>query len=232
MEISVNKQNKTIDKNIEKLSILKIYNNQDGEFREINQYPGQLGEAGALFKWFKFKFIPGGELSSRPVMFVDGDESFTKTGIESVIGAEESMKRNNNYEFFEKFDAINRFALNNEVLLNGKAKIVGNNKDTGFISWLVITESSKESFFIIANEKPPTEVTRNSAGEVVNAENKAIYNIETLVPKDFSVVSEYVFDKEELDFSEKTEINNLSDNKLCFEKLEPSEFHIYKVLRL
>jgi len=224
--------NKTIDKNTEKLSILKIYNNQDGEFREINQYPGQLGEAGALFKWFKFKFIPGGELSSRPVMFVDGDESFTKTGIESVIGAEESMKRNNNYEFFEKFDAINRFALNNEVLLNGKAKIVGNNKDTGFISWLVITESSKESFFIIANEKPPTEVTRNSAGEVVNAENKAIYNIETLVPKDFSVVSEYVLENNSLEFSETTEVNNLSENKLCFEKLEPSEFHIYKVLRL
>ena len=222
--------NKTIDKNIEKLSILKIYNNQDGEFREINQYPGQLGEAGALFKWFKFKFIPGGELSSRPVMFVDGDESFTRTGIESVIGAEESMKRNNNYEFFEKFDAINRFALNNEILLNGKARIIGSNKDTGFISWLVTSESSKENVFVVANEKPPTEVTRNSGGEVINAENKAIYNIETLVPKDFSVVSEYVFDKEELDFSEKTEINNLSDNKLCFEKLEPSEFHIYKVV--
>ena len=222
--------NKTIDKNTGKLSILKIYNNQDGEFREINQYPGQLGEAGALFKWFKFKFIPGGELSSRPVMFVDGDESFTKTGIESVIGAEESMKRNNNYEFFEKFDAINRFALNNEVLLKGKAKIIGNNKDTGFISWLVTSETSKESLFVVANEKPPTEVTRNSAGEVVNVENNPIFSIETLVPKDFSVVSEYVFDREDLDFSGKTEINNLSDNKLCFEKLEPSEFHIYKVL--
>jgi len=222
--------NKTIGKNKEKMSILKIYNNQDGEFREINQYPGQLGEAGALFKWFKFKFIPGGELSSRPVMFVDGDESFTKTGIESVIGAEESMKRNDNYEFFEKFDAINRFALNNDVLLNGKAKIVGNNKDTGFISWLVTFENSKENIFVVANEKPPTEVTRNSAGEVVDVENQAIYNIETLVPRDFSVVSEYVFDREELDFSEKTEVNNLSDNKLYFEKLEPSAFHIYKVL--
>ncbi|MBR1618040.1 hypothetical protein IJ670_07810, partial [bacterium] len=62
------------------LSILKGYNNQDGEFRDINQYPGQLGFQGALFKWFKFKFIPGGKFAQRPTLFVDGDESFTKTG--------------------------------------------------------------------------------------------------------------------------------------------------------
>ena len=43
------------------LSILKSYNNQDGEFRAIDQYPGQLGERGALFKWFKYKFLPGGK---------------------------------------------------------------------------------------------------------------------------------------------------------------------------
>lgn len=222
--------NKSIDKNAEKLSILKIYNNQDGEFREINQYPGQLGEAGALFKWFKFKFLPGGDFSSRPVMFVDGDESFTKTGIESVIGAEESMKRNNNYEFFEKFDAINRFALNNDVLLNGKAQMVDKNTETGFISWLVTSENSKESIFVVANEKPPTEVARNSEGEVVNFENKPVYNVETTIPKGFLVVLEYILNCDDLDFSEKIEINNLSENKLCFEKLEPSEFHIYKLL--
>lgn len=220
--------NKTIGENTEKLSILKIYNNQDGEFREINQYPGQLGEAGALFKWFKFKFIPGGELASRPVMFVDGDESFTKTGIESAIGAEESMKRNNNDEFFEKFDAINRFALNNTILLKGKARMVGNNKETGFVSWLISSENSKESLFVIANEKPPTEVTRNYEGEFVSVENQAVYNIETIVPKGFSVVSEYIY--KNLDFLEKFEINNLSENKFCFEKLEPSEFHIYKLV--
>ena len=34
------------------LSILKTYNNQDGEFEAINRYPGQLGEQGALFKWY------------------------------------------------------------------------------------------------------------------------------------------------------------------------------------
>ena len=85
------------------LSILKTYNNQDGEFRAIDQYPGQLGEDGALFKWFKYKFLPGGKNAQRPVMFIDGDESFTQTGIESVIGEEISMRRNKNLEFFNKF---------------------------------------------------------------------------------------------------------------------------------
>ena len=50
----------------EKLSILKTYNNQDGEFRCIDQYPGQLSENGALYKWFKYKFLPGGKFAERP----------------------------------------------------------------------------------------------------------------------------------------------------------------------
>ena len=34
----------------------------------------------ALLKLFKYKFIVGGNNANRPLMFVDGDESFTKTG--------------------------------------------------------------------------------------------------------------------------------------------------------
>lgn len=224
------KYNKTL-KNTVTLSILKAYNNQDGEFREINQYPGQLGEDGALFKWFKFKFLPGGEYASRPVMFLDGDESYTQKGIEATIGAEESMLRNDNYEFFRKFDAINRFALNNEVLSNGRAEIVDCDEKTGFISWLVTSKGSKEGVLVAANEKPPTEVTRNEKGEVVNVENKPVLNIKTTVPKGFSVVSEYILPENSLTFSEKSEINNLSKENLSFKKLNPAEFHIYKVMK-
>lgn len=220
--------NKMVAGNQGKLSILKIYNNQDGEFREINQYPGQLSEEGALFKWFKYKFLPGGSLASRPVMYIDGDESFTKTGIEAVIGAEESMKRNNNYEFFKRFDAISRFAINNKVLISGKVQLIASDKDSGFVSWLVSSDNSQEKLFVIANENPPTEVTRNSEGEVVNAENKAIYNVEAFVPAKYSMVSEYIL--EDKDYAEKQEISNLSGDKLSFEKLEPSEFHIYKLI--
>ena len=224
--------NKLIEENKEKLSILKVYNNQDGEFREINQYPAQLGEAGALFKWFKFKFLPGGRTSSRPVMFIDGDESFTQKGIEAAINAEESMQRNNNYEFYRKFDAINRFALNNEILLDGKAQIVDQNKETGFISWIVehLYEGSKEKLFVVANEKAPIEITRNSEGQVITIENKPFHNVEVIIPEGFSVILEYVLEENSRDFAEKTEISNLSENKLWFEKIEPSEFHVYKVL--
>lgn len=222
--------NESIPKNKEKLSILKIYNNQDGEFREINQYPGQLGEEGALFKWLKFKFLPGGNLASRPVMFVDGDESFTKTGIESVIGAEESMQRNNNYEFFRKFDAINRFAINNNILLEGKAEIIEQDEETGFISWIVSSDNAPEKLFVVANEKSPTEVSRDSEGEVVDVVNKPVFNVKAVIPEGFSVVSQYSLENFQ-DFYEKTEIKNLSGNKLVFEKLNPSEFYFYKILR-
>ena len=98
--------NANLPQDASKLSILKSYNNQDGEFSEIDQYPGQLGEVGALLKLFKYKFIVGGPNAQRPVMFVDGDESFTKTGTEFTIGHETSLKRENNEEFFKKFNVF------------------------------------------------------------------------------------------------------------------------------
>lgn len=106
----------------EKLSILKTYNNQDGEFRCIDQYPGQLGENGALFKWFKYKFLPGGKFAERPMLYVDGDESFTKRGIESVIGEEISMPREKHYDFYKKFNAIDMFVKITELFATAKLK--------------------------------------------------------------------------------------------------------------
>ena len=111
------------------LSILKTYNNQDGEFEAINRYPGQLGEQGALFKWFKYKFLPGGRNAQRPVMYIDGDESFTKTGMEYIIGNEVSMKREKDYDFYAKFDAIDRFVKNSPVITDGEAHIIRQDDD-------------------------------------------------------------------------------------------------------
>ena len=108
------------------LSVLKTYNNQDGEFEAIDRYPAQLGSEGALFKWFKYKFLSGGKFAQRPVMYVDGDESFTNGGIEAAIGSEISMKREKDYEFFAKFDAIDRFVKNNSIITDGD--VVGDNE--------------------------------------------------------------------------------------------------------
>jgi len=210
------------------MSILKAYNNQDGEFREINQYPGQLGEEGALFKWFKLKFLPGGELANRPVLFLDGDESFTKTGIESVIGAEESMKRAENHDFFAKFDAIDRFAKNSELLNSGKAIAHQFDKESGFASWTVEKLGVQEKILVVANEKPPVE-TLQVDGEWTEVTYKAVQNAEMQAPAGYSISAEYIYDSKTGDFAEKQDVPNLNGNTLSFSVLNPSEFHIYKV---
>ncbi|EKE03430.1 MAG: hypothetical protein ACD_20C00203G0003 [uncultured bacterium] len=241
--IADNKQieeyNSSIEKGNQLLSILKTYNNQDGEFRAIDQYPAQLSEEGALFKWFKFKFLPNGKLAQRPVLYVDGDESFTKTGIEKVIGQEISMERNDNYEFYRKFDAISRFAMHNEFTHCGIAQIHQPNEDkSGFVSWIINKElglGDDEKLFIVTNENPPTEVVRkyneNGNVEIINQTSESIYNKEAYVPEGFRVASEYILPDDSLEFVEIADISNISDNKLIFEKLDPSEFHIYKLQR-
>ncbi len=221
--------NGTLNNEKNLLSILKTYNNQDGEFREINQYPGQLGEKGALFKWFKFKFLPLGEKAQRPVLYIDGDESFTKKGVEKAIGVEESMERVANFEFFKKFDAINRFALDCDFLLKGFSELYCANNETGLVSWFVKDDEDKERLLIIANEKPTTQTIRNENGYLVEIKNKSECDVEVLVPDGFSVEKEILFKEDS--FEEKTEINNLSENKFFFDKIEPSDFYIYKLER-
>lgn len=214
---------------INDLSILKTYNNQDGEFRIIDQYPGQLGEEGALFKWFKYKFLPGGKYAQRPVLYVDGDESFTKTGIEKTIGNEVSLVREKNYKFFAKFDAINRFAKSQELITEGEAQIIDQEED-GFVSWMISKEPLKTAFLIVANYLAPTEKITEEDEEgshVKIKKGKTVEDKSIHLPGDYSVKSEFVFDGK--DFVEK-EFKS-SENTLSFEKLEPSEFKIYLLVK-
>ena len=215
------------------LSILKIYNNQDGEFRDIDQYPGQLGEDGALFKWFKYKFLPGGKNAQRPVMFIDGDESFTKTGIEGVIGAEVSMPREKNYKFFNKFNAINKFALENRLTREGEAQIIAFDDD-GFVSWMISKDPLKESLLIVANYQAPTEkVTETQEDGFSNTyikEGSKVFDKTVQMPCDYSIVSEYVYkdgDTGEGKFEEV--IFEKPETSMHFGELNPSEFKIFKI---
>lgn len=210
------KYNESFDTN--RLSILKTYNNQDGEFRAINQYPGQLGEDGALFKWFKFRFLPHNNGASRPSLYVDGDESFTKTGIERVIGLEVSMERNRNDEFFQKFDAIYRFSMNNDILLSGTAKVF-EEKEDGFVSW-VVENGSNEALFVVANQNNPTEVS-NEDGKFVEKKSKPIKISEVKIPENYKVISEYHF--EDGDFVEK------QTEQVFLNTLNPAGFHFYRI---
>lgn len=208
-----------------KLSILKTYNNQDGEFSAIDQYPGQLSEKGALFKWFKYKFLPGGKNAQRPVLYVDGDESFTKTGIEKTIGNEISMKRGKNLEFFAQFDAISRFTKSQELITEGEAQVILQ-EDDGFVSWMISKEPLKTALLVVANYNPPTEkiTVEDKEGSFSQIKKgEAVLDKSLRLPGDYKIKSEFIFDGD--DFVEKgVEIQN---NSLFFEKLEPSEFKVY-----
>ncbi len=223
------------------LSILKGYNNQDGEFRDINQYPAQLGQTGALFKWFKMKFIPGGKFAQRPTLFVDGDESFTKTGIERVISKEISMVRNFDWDFFEKFNALNYFASHSKLINNGKA-VLHIQQDNGFVCWEIVPEGNlnknqkQETYLITANYFAPSEL-KDVQDELGHIEKKIVRG---KITKDNTVkikegkklVSCFDFDYDEFKkcmFIEKP-LENPIENQITFKELRPCEFRVYKMI--
>ena len=214
----------------EKLSILKTYNNQDGEFRCIDQYPGQLGENGALYKWFKYKFLPGGKFAGRPMLYVDGDESFTKRGIESVIGEEISMPREKHYDFYKKFNAIDIFVKNNPIITGGEAQIILQDDD-GFAAWIISKVPEKTAYLVVSNYKYTTErVTmfdenNKSYSEIMH--NKPVFDKTINLPSDYTIQKELYIDGDEFvasPFDEET-------STLHFDKLEPSEFRVYELKR-
>ncbi|MBQ8848412.1 MAG: hypothetical protein IJ003_05655 [Candidatus Gastranaerophilales bacterium] len=224
------------------LSILKGYNNQDGEFRDINQYPGQLGAQGALFKWFKMKFIPGGKFAQRPTLLVDGDESFTKIGIERVISKETSMVRNYDWNFFEKFNALDYFAQNDELLNTGRA-VLHNQENNGFVCWEVVPDSADKSkktkqptYLIVANYFSPSEL-KDVQDEKGKVEKK---NVRGTITRDNTIkikrgkklVSYFDFELDELNkcmFVEKPLESEIT-KQITFKELRPGEFKVYKMI--
>ncbi len=214
------------------LSILKTYNNQDGEFRTVNRYIGLTDKEEALFKWFKFKFLPAGKYAQRPVLYCDGDESFTKIGIESTIQEEISLIRSDDEDFFYKFDAIRRFAINNELTLEGEAQIIHNNKD-GYISWLISKETSKEALIIAADFYSANEkllsFNKNGIEEYKIKRNSSVKNKKIEIPGDYKLVSEFIWSEDKKDFTEHYFDKDLRTIKI--DKLAPCEFRIFKIKR-
>ncbi|MBO7673251.1 hypothetical protein J6S88_07590 [bacterium] len=213
-------------KNKNYLSILKTYNNQDGEFHAIDQYPAQLGAEGALFKWFKYKFLPGGKFAQRPMLYADGDESFTKGGLEHIINEEVPLVRAQDYPFFDKFDAIDRFVKENPLITDGEAQIIREDDD-GFVAWIITKEPLKDGFLIVANYKSATERTVDANGEPAQVQNLPVYDKIIMLPADYTIVFEYKFDgisfvKEE--FSESSELK--------FDEIDNSEFRIFGTKKL
>lgn len=213
-----------------RLSILKTYNNQDGEFRAIDQYPGQLTAEGALFKWAKYKLLPGGKYAQRPVMYVDGDETFTKRGIESVIGEEMAMPREKNYDFYNKFDALDRFVKSQPIITDGEAQIILQ-EDDGFVVWMISKEPLKKAFLVAANYNYPTEfvtINEDTGSHKEWKKGKSVFNKTIKLPGDFNLQAEYIL--KDSKYSAKYFDTTLSE--LEFEELKPGEFKIYSVNKL
>lgn len=212
------------------VSVLKTYNNQDGEFPVFDRYPTQLGENGAIFKWFKYKFLSGGKFANRPVLYVDGDESFTQKEVEKTVGNEISMKRNKNYHFFNRFDSVNRLAKSFEVVTEGEAQIILQ-EDDGFVAWLITKETLKNALLIVANYKAPTEKFNETDenGNQITVEKKGedIFDKSITLPADYTVTCEHQFNGE--DFEKQN--CKVEDNTLHFDKLYPSQFKIFELQR-
>ena len=181
-----------------------------------------------MYKWFKYKFLPGGKFATRPVMYVDGDESFTQTGIERTINAEVPMIREKNYYFYAKFDAISRFVKSQEVVVNGEAQIIAEDKE-GFATWLITKEPLKQAFLIVSNCNSPFEkfnkVLENGKSYTEVKVGTDIYNKTVNIPGDYAAVAEYVFDGRNfslVDFAS-------PEYSLTFPSLYPGEFKIFVI---
>ncbi len=210
------------------LSILKTYNNQDGEFGPFNQYPGQLGRQGALLKFLMLKFLPGGKQAQQPLLLVDGDESFTKDGFAETIAAEIKLKRADDEAFFEQFDALQRFAAHHPALHSGQAELLlweGNQRP---VMWLVRATQTTDagSLLVVANPQYPTWIASIN-GVFVQKTGQSHYNQRLDLPKGLQVSAEYLYDPQSREFTSK--LLNAPTAELFFEVLHPAEFHFFQV---
>lgn len=212
------------------LSILKTYNNQDGEFAAIDRYPAQLGRDGALFKWFKYKFLPGGKNAQRSMLYIDGDESYTERGIEAAIGSEIAMSRNSDEEFFKRFDAIDRFVKNCDIITDGEAHIIRQDDD-GFVAWQISKTESKDALLIMANYSSPTEkflVEEGDKSYTEIREGREVFDKTIVLPCDCQLISEYKYNGE--DYIEERLQEPM--NEITMNKLMPAEYKIYHMNRV
>ena len=162
-------------------------------------------------------------------MFVDGDESFTARGIESVIGAEISMKRNKNWNFFEKFDAIDRFVANSKLITSGTSELI-EQKEDGFVAWKIKSDKVDFEYLIVANYLAPTEL-KDVEGCKKVVKGAPTFN-NTIKLEGSKIVSYFDFAHSDM-FKMALQENQLEhqiENEICFEVIQPSEFKIYKML--
>ena len=146
-------------------------------------------------------------------MYIDGDESFTNGGIEGAINCEASMKRDKDYDFYAKFDALDRFVKSNAVITDGEAHIIRQDDD-GFV------------VLVVANFNSPSEKFCED-GVTELREGHEVFDKTIELSCDYSIVSEFRFDG--VDYIEEKFV--AATNSLAFGKIMPAEFKFFTVIK-
>ena len=139
------------------------------------------------------------------------------------------MKRDKDYDFFSKFDAIDRFVKNNSVITDGEAHIIRQDDD-GFVVWQIQKEGLKNSILVVANYNSPTEkflVEENGNSWTEEREGHEVFDKTIELSCDYSIVSEFRFDG--TDYIEEKFV--AATNSLSFGKIMPAEFKFFTVIK-
>ena len=140
------------------------------------------------------------------------------------------MPREKNYDFYNKFDAIDRFVKAQPIITDGEAQIIIQ-EDDGFTAWMISKEPLKKAFLIIANSQFPTEfvsVEDENGSHKEWKKGNTICNKSIKLPGDFSVTAEYMLKDNK--YTPKPFEKPLSE--LNFTELKPAEFRIYTLKRV
>ena len=147
-----------------------------------------------------------------------------------VIGEEISMPREKHYDFYKKFNAIDKFVKNNSIVNNGEAQIIIQDED-GFSAWIISKVPEKTAYLVVSNSKYTTErVTmfdenNQSYSEILNG--NSVFDKTINLPTDYTIVKEHYIDNDKfvsVAFDEET-------STLHFDKLDASEFRVYELKR-
>ncbi|MBR1754739.1 hypothetical protein IJ732_07885 [bacterium] len=215
----------TEDLRINNIDSVKIYNDKFGANSFLTTSPAQSGREGALFKWFCLHFLPTGRNAKLPILYLDGDESFTKQDFAKTIFENEHLCRNNDEEFYKKFNAINSLAKRSKLIREGEAAIITEDSD-GFVSWLIAKEPLKEMILVVANYKNFDEklILQNDNEKIETfKENDAVVNKMISLPGECRIVSEYIFDGEHYVSKDYA----LDGTLFEIEVLKPNDFRIF-----
>ena len=140
------------------------------------------------------------------------------------------MPREKNYDFYNKFDALDRFVKSQPIITDGEAQIILQ-EDDGFVVWMISKEPLKKAFLVAANYNYPTEfvtINEDTGSHKEWKKGKSVFNKTIKLPGDFNLQAEYIL--KDSKYSAKYFDTTLSE--LEFEELKPGEFKIYSVNKL